>query len=156
RLWADLAVALAALTARPGLPIPFSRESADDLPHIALAGIRRLAGPVVLVLDDIHQLADSRAIPELDLLIQHAPPSLRLALSGRFAPGLQLSKLRVAGELVAIGEGDLACDQDEAEAYLSALGLSAEPGERAALLRYTEGWMTGLRLLALAGGGMKA
>jgi LuxR family maltose regulon positive regulatory protein len=156
RLWADIAAALAAPAIRPAPVIPPSRESADDLPHIALAGMRGLAGPVVLVLDDIHELADSPAISELDLLIQHAPPSLRLVLSGRFAPGLQLAKLRVAGDLATIGEAELACDQEEAKAYLDLLGLSAEPAEQAALLRSTEGWMTGLRLLALGGRDMSA
>jgi LuxR family transcriptional regulator, maltose regulon positive regulatory protein len=63
-------------------------------------------------------------------------------------PGLQLAKMRLAGDLAEITEADLACTPDEADDFLAALGLTADESERDALLRYTEGWMAGLRMAA--------
>ena len=71
--------------------------------------LRRLPEPVVLVIDDAHELAGSAALAGLDELIQHAPAGLRLVLAGRCPPGLALARLRVAGELADIGAADLAC-----------------------------------------------
>jgi LuxR family maltose regulon positive regulatory protein len=74
---------------------------------------------------------------------------LRLVLSARQPPALQLARLRVAGELADIGGHDLACTSEEADAYFSMLGLDVDPGARDALLRRTQGWMAGLRLAAM-------
>ena len=64
---------------------------------------------MILVLDDIHELTDPAVLGGLDLLIRHAPPTLRLVLSARQPPALQLARLRVSGELADIGGHDLAC-----------------------------------------------
>ena len=89
-------------------------------------------------------------LPELSYLLRHAPATLRVILSGRYVPGLQLARMRLAGDLAEITEADLACTPDEADAVLAALGLAADEAERDALLRHTEGWMAGLRMAALA------
>ena len=137
-------------------PVPRSRESADD-PPAGLAEVARLvqaarglAEPVVLVLDDVHELAGSGVVPALDFLIHQAPRTLRFILCGRRLPELQLAKMRVTGDLAEISAADLACTADEADAYLAMLGLSAGAAERDELLRYTEGWMAGLRIAALS------
>jgi LuxR family transcriptional regulator, maltose regulon positive regulatory protein len=132
------------------LPVQRSRESADDLAAGLVEAARGLTGPVVLVLDDVHEVAGSAIVPGLDVLIHQAPRALHLILIGRRVPELALAKMRVAGDLAELGAADLACTADEADAYLAMLGLQAGPEERDALLRYTEGWMAGLRLSALS------
>jgi LuxR family transcriptional regulator, maltose regulon positive regulatory protein len=104
--------------------------------------------PDVLVVDDVHLLTDRGALRELDRVIAHAPPAQRIILSGRYLPGLRLAKLRVAGEVTDLGAAELACTEDEADAIF---GFAA--AERDELLGYTQGWITGLRLAALAGAG---
>ena len=49
-------------------------------------------------------------------LVLHAPPTLRLVLSARRPPALQLARLRVSGELADIDGADLACTAEEAVA----------------------------------------
>src|SRR6204780_4860391 len=154
RFWANVAAALADGSAAPPPPeptlVPRSRSAADDLP-VSLADAVRGSGRVVtLVIDDIHTLAGGSALPELRFVVHHAPVGPRLILSGRFAPGLQLAKMRIGGDLAEIDATDLACATTEADAYLAKLGLRVAPAERDELLRYTEGWMAGLRLAALA------
>jgi LuxR family transcriptional regulator, maltose regulon positive regulatory protein len=112
---------------------------------VAIAGTR-----VVLVIDDVHELAGSPVLAGLDELVHHAPAGLRLVLSGRYAPGLTLAKLRVSGQLADIGPADLACTGQEADAYLTTLGVPTDAGLRSAITRQSEGWMAGLRLLSMS------
>jgi len=154
RFWANVAAALADGSAAPPPPepalVPRSRSAPDDLP-VSLADAVRGSGCVItLVLDDVHTLAGGSVLPELSFLVHHAPVGLRLILCGRYAPGLQLAKMRIGGDLAELDATDLACATTEADAYLAKLGLRVAAAERDELLRYTEGWMAGLRLAALA------
>jgi len=150
RFWACMTAALAAggTTAISEL-VPRSREAADEPPADLMHTMRSLSGSVVLVLDDVHVLADSDVLPGLALLIRHAPAALRLILSGRSAPGLHVARMRVAGTLSEIRPADLACTAEEADSYLAALGLVTSAAERDELLGRMGGWMAGARLAAL-------
>jgi LuxR family transcriptional regulator, maltose regulon positive regulatory protein len=149
RFWASMTTALATAgtSAVPEL-VPRSREG-DDLPADLVVAMRRLPGPVVLVLDDVHVLAGSEVMPGLALLIHNAPRALRLILSGRSLPELHVARMRVAGTLSEVMPADLACTAEEAEGYFAALGLTASAAERDQLLGSVQGWMAGPRLAAL-------
>ena len=150
RFWAYMTAALASggTTAASEL-VPRSREAADEPPADLMHTMRSLSGSVVLVLDDVHVLADSEVLPGLALFIRHAPTALRLILAGRSAPGLHVARMRVAGTLSEIRPADLACTADEAEGYFAALGLVTSTAERDELLGSMGGWMAGARLAAL-------
>ena len=154
RFWANVAAALADGSAAPPPPeptlVPRSRSAADDLPVSLADAVRGSGCRITLVLDDVHTLAGGSVLPELSFLVHHAPVGLRLILCGRYAPGLQLAKMRIGGDLAELDATDLACALTEADAYLAKLGLRVEAAERDELLRYTEGWMAGLRMAALA------
>jgi LuxR family maltose regulon positive regulatory protein len=123
----------------------------EAYPLRIVAATRSLADPVVLLLDDVHELAGcGPVLTGLNTLIKHASAGLRLVLSGRCPPELALARLRVAGELTDISAADLACTPEEADAYFSMLGLVLPQARRAELLRRTEGWMAGLRLAVMA------
>jgi LuxR family transcriptional regulator, maltose regulon positive regulatory protein len=150
RFWSCMAAALAAGGTTLGASlVPRSREARDDLPGDLVNSVRKLSGSVVLVLDDVHVLADSDVLPGLALLIHQAPAALRLILCGRSVPGLHLAKMRLSGDLSEVQGADLACTAQEAQAYLDALGLAAGSAKRDSLMRETEGWMAGARLAAL-------
>jgi LuxR family maltose regulon positive regulatory protein len=121
----------------------------DDFPLRLVAAAQAFTEPVVLLLDDVHEVTDPGVLNGLDVLIRHAPPGLRLVLSARRAPALQLARLRVSGELGDVGAADLACRAEEADGYLAMLGIRVCPAERNAMLRRTEGWMAGIRLVAM-------
>ena len=156
RLWAHVRTALASIPAMPAeiagdLPDPSDEAFPLHLVQVA----QRLSTPVTLVIDDICELAGATVLADIDQLIKHAPPTLRLVLSGRHPAGLQVARLRVGGELAEIGPSELACTPDEAEAYFRMLGLDLTAAERDELLRRTEGWITGLRLAAMRAGSGK-
>jgi LuxR family maltose regulon positive regulatory protein len=102
-----------------------------------------------MVVDDVHKLAGSEVIASLDELVHHAPDGFRLVISGRYAPGLALAKLRVSGQVGDVGPADLACTSQEAEAYLTSMTVTPDHEARAQIMRQTEGWMAGLRLLSM-------
>ncbi|HEV2242505.1 MAG TPA: AAA family ATPase, partial [Streptosporangiaceae bacterium] len=127
----------AALTRADIVPAEVARAlpdlPADAFPLRLVEAAQLLTEPVTLVLDDVHELADttglggtqcalgtpqtpmapdpadSPVLAGLDLLIRHAPPTLRLVLSGRCLPRLQLARLRVSGDLADVTAADLAC-----------------------------------------------
>jgi LuxR family transcriptional regulator, maltose regulon positive regulatory protein len=157
RFWAYLAGALACAEAistdqadrlTGNEPYRSGHEIARDL----LSALEQTAVPVTLVLDDVHQLAGSDVVAGLDELIHHAPENLGLVLAGRYAPGLALAKLRVSGQVGDIGAAELACTGEEASAYLASMGVTADEQARAGIMRQTEGWMAGLRLLSMTMG----
>jgi len=150
QLWTHVRLAMASALAVPGEVVRELPDPEDDAFPFRLTEIaEQLPVPVTLVVDDICDLAGASVLTGVDQLIRHAPPNLRLILSGRHPAGLAVAKLRVGGELAEIGAADLACTPEEADAYFAMVGLQLAPAQRDELLARTEGWMTGLRLAAL-------
>ncbi|HEX5187979.1 MAG TPA: hypothetical protein VFW16_00455, partial [Streptosporangiaceae bacterium] len=157
QLWAHVRLALDTIAAMPGDVARDLPEPDDDAFPLRLAELtERLTTPVTLVIDDICDLAGASVLTGVDQLIRHAPPTLRLILSGRHPAGLAVARLRVGGDLAEIGGADLACTPPEADAYFAMVGHDLPPAQRDELLARTQGWMTGLRLAALRAGPGKA
>jgi LuxR family maltose regulon positive regulatory protein len=119
-----------------------------------VAGARSLDEPVLLVLDDLHQLLEPAAMAQLELLLDRRPPALRVILSTRHDPPLGLHRLRLAGDLTELRAADLRFELGETKELLAAAGLGLSDASVASLNARTEGWVAGLRLaaLSLAGG----
>ena len=148
--WAYVCAGLTRLRVAPPDALRSLEDSSPEgFPLRLVEAAQLFAEPVVLVLDGVDEVTDKAVLAGLDLLIRHAPGGLRLVLSARQPPMLQLARLRVSGELADIGGRDLACTPDEADAYFAMLGLDVAKGARDELLRRTEGWMAGLRLAAM-------
>jgi LuxR family transcriptional regulator, maltose regulon positive regulatory protein len=148
--WAYVCAGLTRLRAAPADALRCLEDSSPEgFPLRLVEAAQLFTEPVILVLDDVHEVTDEAVLAGLDLLIRHAPGSLRLVLVARQPPALQLARLRVAGELADIGGADLACTPDEADAYFAMLGMDVDRAARDELLRRTEGWMAGLRLAAM-------
>lgn len=103
---------------------------------------------IVLVLDDLHHIADPAALGLLDTLIGRAPPELCVLIGSRTRPPLSLARWRVGGELVELSHEDLQFDLDAAKALCRVRGLKlpSDDALRAALAR-THGWAAGLQLM---------
>src|SRR5581483_836761 len=70
----------------------------------------QLAGegpPILFVIDDAHLLEGSEAEQVLVNLMTKPPPRLRLVVASRVHIEVDLSRMRVSGELVDIGPDDL-------------------------------------------------
>lgn len=107
------------------------------------------AGPMVLVLDDVHELTHDAAVSALRALVQLTPESTTLTLTGRYAPPLDLARRRLQGGLLEIGTEQLKLSVAEAESALESVGGPA--GATAArLVERCEGWAAGVVMAAMA------
>jgi LuxR family maltose regulon positive regulatory protein len=106
--------------------------------------------PVVLVLVDVHLLANAECRAALSVLADHVPAGGRLVFAGRDAPPVRVARLRAEGRIVEIGAADLALTRQEAAMLLGAAQVVLGEQDVADLHRRTEGWAAGLYLAALS------
>lgn len=152
RFWTYLVAALQRCGALPAgaIPPPAARDSGTiDLAPL-LNGLAGIEAPVVLVLDDFHEIVEPAVLRGVEFLLRHAPPPLRLAIAARADPRLALHKLRTSGKLTEIRCAELAFTVGEAAELLGAEGLALADQDVATLHGHTEGWVAGLRLAALS------
>jgi LuxR family transcriptional regulator, maltose regulon positive regulatory protein len=121
------------------------------LSHL-VGGLAELPTPVVLVLDDLHDITDPTVLEGLEFLLRHGPAQLRLVLATRVDPPLPLQRLRVGGRLTQVRAADLAFTVAEVAELLAECELQQQLSEDDldALQARTEGWAAGLRLAALS------
>lgn len=112
---------------------------------------RWTGGRAVLVVDDAHALEDTPAERALGRFVEYAPPWLAILVGSRVAPGFNLSRRRVSGELLEIGPDELRFRAWEVEQlFRDHYGDPVAPDDLAILARRTEGWAAGLQLFHLA------
>jgi LuxR family transcriptional regulator, maltose regulon positive regulatory protein len=122
----------------------------DELVDAVVAELAERAEPLVLIIDDLHELRSADAVAQLQRLFAVLPSSARVVLSSRRDPPIRLHKLRLADELAEIRAGDLRFTERETRELLAASGISLSDAGAAALYERTEGWAAGLRLAAIS------
>ena len=133
-------------------------ERVSPAPSFAGAAVvERLVGqlwelvePIVLVVDDLHELESDDARSWLELLLTQLPPQLRAVLATREDPALGLHRLRLAGELMELRGPDLRFSLDDTRALLRASAITLSDAGARALHERTEGWAAGLRLAVIS------
>jgi LuxR family maltose regulon positive regulatory protein len=118
---------------------------------LLINALAALPAPVALVLDDYHAITAPAIHQSLAFLLEHQPSQLHLVIISRVDPPLPLMRLRARGELTEVRAADLGFTTDEVEAFFNQLlDLHLASEEVAALAARTEGWITGLVLVARA------
>jgi LuxR family maltose regulon positive regulatory protein len=105
--------------------------------------------PLLLVIDDLHELVSRDALDQLQELLTRAPAGLQVVLSTRRRPKLGLHRLLLDGHLTEIGAADLCFTSNEARALFETAGLRLSDWALERLVERTEGWAAGLRMAAL-------
>ena len=80
--------------------------------------------PLVLVIDDLHELRSAQAVAWLDLFLARLPSQLVVVLATREEPRVGLHRLRVVGELTELRASDLRFSLEETSALLKAAGIA--------------------------------
>jgi LuxR family transcriptional regulator, maltose regulon positive regulatory protein len=153
RFWLSVIDALAGAVHEDGLVERFSATPqfrGDGVIDPLLASLSALDEPVVLVIDDLHELRLREALDLLERFIIRIPPTVRLMLSTRADPDLGLHRLRLTGDLLEIRGADLRFSLGETRGLLEADGIALEDATVAQLHERTEGWAAGLRLAAIS------
>jgi LuxR family maltose regulon positive regulatory protein len=115
-----------------------------------LGDLELLEDPVVLVIDDLHELESGEALEWLELFLASLPSTLRVVLATREDPRLGLHRLRLSGQLMELRAPDLRFSVEEMVELLRADGITLSDGAAALLYERTEGWAAGLRLAAIS------
>jgi LuxR family maltose regulon positive regulatory protein len=118
-----------------------------------LGDLRSVEEPLVLVIDDLHELQSPDALEWLELFITGRPANLRIVLTSRAEPELNLHRLRLGGALTEIRGSDLRFSREEVGELLQASEIELSDEAVALLHERTEGWVAGLRLAAISLGG---
>src|SRR4051812_36613998 len=131
----------------PAAPAALDGDQATDRVLLELA---KQLEPVVLIVDDLHELRSADALTQLAHLLAVLPSSARVVLSSRRDPPIRLHQLRLADEVTEIRAGDLRFTERETGELLAESGVTLSDAAAAALYQRTEGWAAGLRLAVIA------
>lgn len=136
---------------------PLPHEPIDARAWWVEHAVLPLAGegpPVMLVLDDVHALAEPAAgagAQALAALVRDRPARLRLVLVGQRLPSLPLRRLEAAGAVGRLSTAALWLTADESRALLVRwLGTGVGSERQAWLHARSSGWPAVLRLMTLA------
>ena len=153
QFWLALLSAVRQASAAPGRGEPpaatpdFNGRAMVDRVLSELAGER---GPLILIIDDLHELHSPDALDQLTRLLTNLPGDVHAVLASRRDLRLGLHQLRLAGELAEIRAADLRFSERETRELLDASGITLSEAGAALLHQRTEGWAAGLRLAALS------
>lgn len=153
RFWLVLIDALRGAAGEPALLAHLSPAPGFDgraLIERLLHGLNALREPVVLVLDDLHELSAPEALEQLETFLSRRPARLNVVLSSRHDPQIRLHRLRISGELTEIRDADMRFTFEETRRLVAAFGVNLAPASISTLYAKTEGWIAGLRLALLS------
>ncbi|QXV58564.1 hypothetical protein CVV72_17270 [Amycolatopsis sp. TNS106] len=110
----------------------------------------RLRRPVILVLDNAHELTEPEAVKNVNLLLRYLPSGVRVVIATRFPPPLILPQIRLEGRLREITAHQLNFTEEETGQLLARKNLALSKADLDRVRERTEGWAAGLRFLTLA------
>jgi LuxR family maltose regulon positive regulatory protein len=125
-------------------------DSRGQVVERLLPELGSLEEPLVLVIDDLHELHSAEALGWLELFLARLPSQLLVALATREDPRLGLHRLRLAGELTELRGPDLRFSLEETRELLNAAGIALSDAGVALLHERTEGWAAGLRMAVIS------
>lgn len=156
RFWAGVLAALSTVAAVPGanplrtMGLPEVPSRSPEFLDAVIDALVAVAGPLVVVLDDLQELVHPDPVAGLAALLENRPPGLRLVLAGRSDPPLRLGRLRLTGELRELRAPALAFTSDEAAAVLARADVRVTPAQHRQLHAQTAGWPAALRLASIS------
>jgi LuxR family transcriptional regulator, maltose regulon positive regulatory protein len=113
--------------------------------------LNALPGPVVLVLDDYHEIKERSCHGQVGYLLSHLPPAAQLVLITRADPPLPLARLRSTGDMVELRMSELRFTPAEASALIGRTArVELTDPDLSDLVGRTEGWPAGVYLAALS------
>lgn len=112
-----------------------------------LVEIEAISSPVLIVLDDLHEVFAEEILDALGRILANPPANLQVIASTRSDPALPTGRLRAQGRLTEIRASDLAFTVHEAAEIF---GDAADQEALQTIVKRTEGWPTAVRLLEVA------
>jgi LuxR family transcriptional regulator, maltose regulon positive regulatory protein len=131
-------------------PRPFEARALEAPLTRFLNELSHLPHRGILVLEDYHVITSSQIHETVTFALDHLPATLHLVLTTRVDPPLPLARWRAHHDLCELHAADLRFSQEEMVAFLQqAVPFSLSREVLMHLDVQMEGWVTGLRLVAL-------
>jgi DNA-binding SARP family transcriptional activator len=134
---------------------PSLAGTVDELEDL-VALLEAVEEKVVLVVDDVQELAGTGATADLERLLLLAPPNLLVLLGGRVIPEINLSRGEVRSPVIIDGDDLRFRSWEVEELFRDFHREPLLPEDAAVLARRTDGWAVALQLFHLATGGRAA
>jgi ATP/maltotriose-dependent transcriptional regulator MalT len=142
---AELGSRSLALLRAPGVDL------ASEMLPVLIGELEAFGRPVVLALDDYHQLEGDAVHAGIRRLLDYLPDHVCVAIATRTEPPLQVPRLRARGQLVEVDADELRFSRAEAGALLNQLlGLDLADEDVTALHQRAEGWPAAIYLAGLS------
>lgn len=110
-----------------------------------------VAQPLMLFVDDYHNVTGPETDELVELLLNLAPPNFQMTVASRTRPQFGLAALRVRDELRELTPAQLRFSLAEATEFLTELRrLELSPRQVERIHEHSEGWVAGLQLASLA------
>src|SRR6266540_3870504 len=145
RFWCAILKAI-----RKPAPLPAPVPDMYEVIDFMLSELAEQAEPVVLIIDDLHELRSTDAFRQLDYFVANMPSNARVVLSSRRDPQIRLHQLRLAGAIAEIRAGELRFTEGDARELLAGSGIELSGDGVTVLHQRTEGWAAGLRLAVIS------
>jgi LuxR family maltose regulon positive regulatory protein len=155
RFWRYVMTACQAWKVTPGQSALMLLHTAPPSPLEAvltlfLNELSQLPRKGLLVLEDYHLITTSQIHETLTFVLDHLPATLHLVIITRVDPPLPLPRWRAHNDLCELHTEDLRFSQEETQTFLQqTMPFPLSRGVIMHLDTHLEGWVTGLRLVAL-------
>jgi len=109
------------------------------------------ASPLLLVLDDFHEINDLDLLQRFSSFLDKIPSSIHVVITSRTRPEIGIPKRRARNTVVAINSTDLSFETDETRLFFSCtLGIELDSLDIEQMCKKTEGWIAALQLAGLS------
>lgn len=116
-----------------------------------ISQIDRAQTPVVCVLDDMHRIDGGTVVMQsISYFIENEPENMHVIIASRTMPSIKLTKMRLDGDVLEIGQKELAFTRHEVAASLARTGRFADENVVDQVFRQTYGWPIGVKIVGLS------
>jgi LuxR family maltose regulon positive regulatory protein len=118
--------------------------------NILIDKLAEVESDFILVLDDLHYIADPAIMEGLSYLIDYLPPKMHLIFISRSTPEIGLARHKFKWQIQHIKEKDLRFGENEIFLFYQARGIILKNSEIRTLKSYTGGWAAALVAVAMS------
>lgn len=101
-----------------------------------------------IVLDDVQVVESTEVHDRIEWLVHHLPDNVSIIVTSRDSPPFDIAKLRIAGDLVEVGPGDLLLSDAEAVMFFETIKPGRDPLVAVRVNKSVEGWFAAVSLAA--------
>ncbi len=124
--------------------------SLETLVTILIEELYSYPGDYILVLDDFHLIDNPSLQDSFLFLINHMPENMHVVLLSREEPAINLTRLKVRGEVKEITGEDLRFNREEVFTFCKQRKMETEEASLDFLDKGVEGWVAGLHMAVLS------